>query len=190
MWWLWVAAAAAKPCALDLQIVLLNAADAARAQAPVAVVDRLSGGLLSTTLGGAMDRAVVEFTRHKMDEALHEATLAGSVTVLPAEQSGRSQGWIYWNPRVGVREPSTLGADQLSGKSMLVVHLDDPRDAAIRVGGESPFVVDVARFLGVDVAERVYRTIAFDRMQGPMAEAGLESLVNTGKGVRCPSPAT
>jgi len=186
MWWIFAGMAVAKPCTLDLQVVFLNAADAARQSAPVAVVDKLSGGFLSAALGGPMEAAVFEITRRKVQESLQEASLSGTVTVDTAERSGRATGWTYWNPRTGVKEPSTLTGDQLTGRSMLVVHLDDPRDAAVRVGGEAPVVVDLARFLGVDIAERVYSTIVYEKMQGPMAEAGLEALVNTGKGVRCP----
>lgn len=187
MWVLAVGLAAAKPCQLDLQVVFLDAERAVAREPAVAALDRVTGGLVTATLGERMAAAVYEHTRREVRRALEAYALAGDAQVRPAPDSGRETGWTWWDPATGVRHPSVLGASQLTGKQMLVVHLDDPRDAAIRVGGASPFWVDVGLALGVDVAEKVYSRIVYDKMQAPMAEAGLQALVNTGRGVRCPS---
>ncbi|GDX82615.1 hypothetical protein LBMAG42_44260 [Deltaproteobacteria bacterium] len=184
---LFAGAALARPCQLDLQVVFLNAKEAATQSAPVAVLDSWSGGLISAALGAPLESAVFELTRRKVEESLVNAQLNGLAQVRPAVESGRATGWTYWSPRTGVREPSILSSEQLVDKKMLVVHLDDPRDAAVRLGGQPPLLVDIARFFGVDVAEKVYSTIVYEKMQPPMAEAGLEALVNTGRGAKCPA---
>lgn len=184
----WAAAAAAADCDKDLQVVLLEPERAATEGTPLAVLDYVTEGLFTAAFSAPLAAAVFELARREVEASLAAYQLAGHAEVRPASGSGRDRGWIFWDPATGVRQRSTLTAGQLEGKDMLTVHLDDPKDAAVRVGGASRVVVDIATFFGVDVAEKVYSRVVYDKMQAPMAEAHLTALVHTGRGVRCPRP--
>jgi hypothetical protein len=177
--------AEAKPCDLDLQVVLLNASSVFEQHPVVSFLDGASLGLFSTAFNAPGESTVYELAQAKLRDQLSASGVGGAVQTLPARLSGRPYGWFYWDPRSDAQPSQTAWSSEVLGDYwMLTIHIDNPERAAVTVGEQSAAKVGLGRLLGADVRGQVYWAMV-DRMVPDLVENGLQALVNTGFGVKC-----
>jgi hypothetical protein len=177
--------AEAKPCDLDLQVVLLNARSVFEEHPAVSLLDGASLGLFSEAFNAPGESMVYETAQARLRDQLAAKAVIGSVQILPARLSGRPYGWFYWDPRSDAQPSQTAWSSEALGDYwMLAIHLDDPSHAAVTVGEQSAAKVALGRLLGADVRGQVYWGMV-DRMVPDLVASGLQALVNTGLGVKC-----
>ncbi|MFZ5481126.1 MAG: hypothetical protein ACOZNI_30470 [Myxococcota bacterium] len=175
------AMALAKPCDLDLQVVLWNAQEAFQAHPIGGAAHALTAGYF----GEIEESFVYDLAMSRTRARMQELGVSGRVRQLHAAYSGRPYGWYAWDPASPAGPAATTwGSDMLGNKWMIAIHLDDPRDAAIRVQKTSPTLLTLGKLLGADVRGRVYGGV-FDAMVPSLLEYKVSALFNTGFGVRC-----